>query len=65
MGCVPLIFDAASDVEAEAPEAAFIKAEAVKTKLLEAEAETKAAEKVLEVEAIKIYRFHCFHYADI
>ena len=42
MGCVPLIFDAASDVEAEAPEAAiFMEAEAVNVKWMEAEAVEK------------------------
>ena len=46
---------------------AELEAEAVNMKWMEAEAEADAVKKILEAEAeaIKIYRFHCFHYSGI
>ena len=42
-----------------------MKAEAVAVNIewIEAEAEVEAVKKILEAEAIKIYRFHRFHYS--
>ena len=44
---------------------AEVEAEAVNMKWMEAEAEAEAVKKILEAEAIKIYRFHRFHYSGI
>ena len=53
MGCVPLIFDAASDVEAEAPEAAIFHGSGSCKREMNGSG-SGSSKKILEAEAIKI-----------